>query len=57
MKTSDWTKDSWKSFPAMQQVEWPNQEKYQQVLQKINDLPPLVFAGEIRKLRSLLSRV
>lgn len=55
MTTSEWTKESWKSFPAIQQVEWPDQDHYDRVIRQINQLPPLVFAGEIRKLESLLS--
>ncbi|MCG8337100.1 MAG: 3-deoxy-7-phosphoheptulonate synthase class II [Proteobacteria bacterium] len=55
MSNSEWSKDSWKSFPAMQQVDWPDKHQHQQVLQQITDLPPLVFAGEIRKLREFLS--
>ncbi len=55
MSNSEWSKDSWKSFPAMQQVDWPDKHHHQQVLQQITDLPPLVFAGEIRKLREFLS--
>ena len=55
MTTSEWSKESWKSFPAIQQVEWPDQDHYDRVIRQINQLPPLVFAGEIRKLESLLS--
>ncbi|MBU2512171.1 3-deoxy-7-phosphoheptulonate synthase class II [bacterium] len=55
MSTSPWNKDSWKLFPAMQQVDWPDKEQYVNVLQQITDLPPLVFAGEIRKLRKLIA--
>ncbi len=39
----------------MQQVDWPNKEKHQDVLRQIAALPPLVFAGEIRKLRTMLA--
>ncbi len=55
MNDSNWRKDSWKKFPAMQQVEWPDKEEYEQILNQISDLPPLVFAGEIRKLRKLIA--
>ncbi len=55
MNTSPWSKDSWKSYPAMQQVDWPDKEQHASVLQQITDLPPLVFAGEIRKLRTLIA--
>ncbi len=55
MTQPDWSKDSWESFPAMQQVDWPEPKQYQDILKQITDLPPLVFAGEIRKLRDMLS--
>ena len=55
MNSSMWSKDSWKSFPAMQQVDWPDKEQHQQVLRQIASLPPLVFAGEIRKLHTMLA--
>jgi len=55
MSTKNWSKDSWKAFPAMQQVDWPDKEKHKAILQQINRLPPLVFAGEIRKLQTLLA--
>ena len=55
MTTSEWNKDSWKSFPAMQQVDWPHKAQYEKIINQIETLPPLVFAGEIRKLESLLA--
>lgn len=55
MNKTKWSKDSWKTFPAMQQVDWPDKEKHSAILQQINALPPLVFAGEIRKLQKLLA--
>ena len=55
MDTQAWSKDSWKSFTAMQQPEWPDREQHAQVLNQIEDLPPLVFAGEIRDLKRLLA--
>lgn len=55
MSRGNWSKDSWKSYPALQQAEWPDQQAYEKILQQITTLPPLVFAGEIRKLKTLLS--
>ena len=49
-----WTPDSWKKFPIVQQPDWPEKE-FSEVTDKISSLPPLVFAGEIRKLREDLS--
>ena len=39
----------------MQQVDWPDSEQYGSTLQQITKLPPLVFAGEIRKLRNAMA--
>lgn len=55
MSRGNWSKDSWQNYPALQQAEWPDQQAYQKILQQITSLPPLVFAGEIRKLKTLLS--
>ncbi len=55
MSNESWSKDSWKSYPAEQQVDWPEKKEYKDVLKQITSLPPLVFAGEIRKLRRLIA--
>lgn len=55
MQKTPWKKDSWRSRPALQQVDWPDKEKYQAVLKQIGELPPLVFAGEIRNLKAQLA--
>ena len=55
MSRENWSKDSWKGFPALQQAEWPDKQKLNAVLQQITALPPLVFAGEIRKLKARLA--
>jgi len=55
MKTQPWSKDSWKAFPVMQQPEWPDTDQHDQVLNQIEGLPPLVFAGEIRELKNLIA--
>ena len=52
----NWTKSSWKNFPALQQPSWPNQEGVDNVLANLSLLPPLVFAGEIRSLKQLLAK-
>ncbi|MBT4290368.1 MAG: 3-deoxy-7-phosphoheptulonate synthase class II [Deltaproteobacteria bacterium] len=50
MNTKNWSKESWKNFPVLQQPEWPDKESHRAVLSQISKLPPLVFAGEIRSL-------
>ncbi|WP_215446724.1 class II 3-deoxy-7-phosphoheptulonate synthase [Campylobacter coli] len=52
-----WTKNSWKNFSIKQQPIYSNQEELNKVLNKLEKLPPLVFAGEVRELQSALARV
>lgn len=52
-----WTKNSWKNYPIKQQPTYPNQEKMNRVLTRLEKLPPLVFAGEVRNLQKSLARV
>ena len=35
--TEQWTKSSWKTFPALQQPNWPNQAAVDKVLGRIID--------------------
>jgi 3-deoxy-7-phosphoheptulonate synthase len=51
-----WSKTSWKEFTALQQPLWPEQTEVDRVLSDLSQLPPLVFAGEIRALKSLLAK-
>ncbi len=41
---------------ALQQPNWPDQNRLNVVLESISDLPPLVFAGEIRDLKARLAQ-
>jgi len=52
---SEWTKSSWQNFTALQQPKWPDQKAYQEAVDTIAKLPPLVFAGEIRDLKKQLA--
>ena len=54
---SSWTPGSWRDFPAQQQPEWPDPHALDQSLKTLAGLPPLVFAGEARTLRSALASV
>lgn len=54
---STWTPDSWRSFPAAQQPEWPDEGALDRALKQIASYPPLVFAGEARSLQSQLAQV
>ncbi|KAI0073908.1 DAHP synthetase [Panus rudis PR-1116 ss-1] len=57
MSQSEWKPDSWRSRPAAQGVEYPDQEHLNRVLSKISTLPPLVTPSEIERLRHQLSLV
>ncbi|XP_059432219.1 phospho-2-dehydro-3-deoxyheptonate aldolase 2, chloroplastic [Corylus avellana] len=52
---SKWTVDSWKSKPALQLPEYPDQQVLETVLKTIEAFPPLVFAGEARHLEEKLA--
>lgn len=47
----DWSPDSWKRFPAMQQPEYPDPEALERVLDELAALPPLVTSWEIVALK------
>ncbi|ELZ6323539.1 3-deoxy-7-phosphoheptulonate synthase class II [Campylobacter jejuni] len=52
-----WAKNSWKNYPIKQQPIYPDQEEMNRVLARLEKLPPLVFAGEVRNLQKSLARV
>jgi 3-deoxy-7-phosphoheptulonate synthase len=52
----DWNKSSWLNFEALQQPNWPDLDEHRAVLASISQLPPLVFAGEIRRLKKNLAK-
>ncbi|MEW6290388.1 MAG: class II 3-deoxy-7-phosphoheptulonate synthase [Thermodesulfobacteriota bacterium] len=52
---SDWTKSSWQKFAALQQPKWPDRKAYEEAIETIAKLPPVVFAGEIRELKKQLA--
>jgi 3-deoxy-7-phosphoheptulonate synthase len=53
--STEWSKTSWRNFPALQQPNWPDPAEHEQVVAEIAELPPLVFAGEIRDLKKQLA--
>ena len=54
-KNNEWTKSSWRSFPARQQPLWPDSRACEDTLKKLSYLPALVFAGESRSLKQDLA--
>ncbi len=52
-----WTPSSWRALPARHQPEWPDPARAEAALAQLQALPPLVFAGEARALRSALGDV
>jgi 3-deoxy-7-phosphoheptulonate synthase len=49
-----WSKNSWRSFPALQQPTWPAGAALNDTLKTLTHLPPLVFAGECQTLKGAL---
>ncbi len=52
-----WSPSRWRNLPAEQQPDWPDQYALDQALKTLSLLPPLVFAGEARKLQAALAQV
>jgi len=57
MKTNEWNKTSWRSFPILQQPQWPDIDACKDNLGKLSQLPALVFAGETRMLKQQFTEV
>ena len=55
--SSDWTPTSWRSRTAVQQPDWPDTDAVDATLDTLASYPPLVFAGEARRLTGSLARV
>ncbi len=54
---SKWTPSSWREKPILQQPDWPDAAKLAEVEGTLANYPPLVFAGEARRLTEQLGRV
>jgi 3-deoxy-7-phosphoheptulonate synthase len=54
---SNWSPGSWRSHPAAQQPNWPDEGALDRALKQIESFPPLVFAGEARSLTAALGQV
>lgn len=53
----NWTPDSWRDRPAEQIPDYPDSQAAAKVEAQLAKYPPLVFAGEARKLRARLADV
>lgn len=54
--TQNWTKSSWRNFPIKQNPTYRDKTALKEVENKLSKLPPLVFAGEARKLKDALAQ-
>jgi 3-deoxy-7-phosphoheptulonate synthase len=52
-----WTPDSWREKPILQVPDYPDQDKLNAVEKELSGYPPLVFAGEARRLKAGLAKV
>ena len=52
-----WTKESWRELNILQQPDYEDKAKLKEVENKLASLPPLVFAGEARRLQGRLAQV
>ncbi|MET0491206.1 MAG: class II 3-deoxy-7-phosphoheptulonate synthase [Acidimicrobiales bacterium] len=54
---TEWTPSSWRERPAAQQPSWPDEAALDAALKTLASMPPLVFAGEARRLTESLGQV
>ena len=54
---TQWTPETWRDKPAEQLPTYPDAERLAWAEDVLSDLPPLVFAGEARRLKSQLADV
>ncbi len=55
--TAKWSPGSWRGRPIQQVPDYPDPEALARVEETLENYPPLVFAGEARRLRSQLAKV
>ncbi len=55
--TKGWTKSDWRSKPRVQMPDYPDMVALREVEAKLAKYPPLVFAGEARRLKKALGQV
>lgn len=52
----NWTPNTWRSRPILQQPVYPDSQALHNTEARLSQNPPLVFPGEIRRLRAALAR-
>jgi len=52
-----WSKNSWRSYEAKQMPTYSDEKKLNGVLDNLSSMPPLIFAGETRLLKSQIHQV
>src|SRR4029450_9144954 len=55
--SAKWAPDSWRAKPISQMPEYPDAAKLNAVEERLRSYPPLVFAGEARRLQEALGNV
>ena len=53
---TDWTKSAWRKKPRVQMPDYTDAAKLAEVEAQLAKYPPLVFAGEARRLKKALAR-
>ncbi|PID36993.1 MAG: 3-deoxy-7-phosphoheptulonate synthase class II [Rhodobacterales bacterium] len=53
----NWSKSSWRAKPRVQMPDYPDQGALNAVEAQLAKYPPLVFAGEVRRLKAALGQV
>ena len=56
-RDTNWSAASWRQYPAAQQPVWPDADALKRAEAELATVPPLVFAGEARRLTSQLADV
>lgn len=57
MRKNNWTPDSWRAKPIQQVPDYPDPAALTAIEDRVASYPPLVFAGEARKLKQVLAGV
>jgi 3-deoxy-7-phosphoheptulonate synthase len=52
-----WTPDTWREKPIVQIPDYPDKKALAEVEEQLKTFPPLIFAGEARRLKEALGRV